>query len=224
MIEFREVRLRYPYDEYELFKGLSFTLDEGVNTLLIDTQSGKTSLCRLLVKDITATDGGIYVDGRELGGITNADLDILYLPGKPALFDRKSILYNIEYPLKVRKVPRRERREIALRCAEMTGVDVTAKTKDLDPSLRKRVALARGLTVPRKWVLWDDYFDSDEEIERTMTLFGEASHILVTSDSRQARGNTVLLDGGVSVYQGDAEGAREAAERLEWLTDRLRSE
>ena len=49
MITFNDVTFRYPYDDFDVLKDASFTLHEGVNTLLCDVQSGKTTVCRLLM-------------------------------------------------------------------------------------------------------------------------------------------------------------------------------
>ncbi len=226
MIRFDNVTLQYPYEEYALFKGVSFTLCDGLNTVLCDVQSGKTSLCRLLVKDVAPTSGQITVDGKSLDGITNANLDILYLSDKPSFFDRRSILYNIEYPLKVRRVGKEERRKIASEAANRLGVtELKRKMRTLSAEERKRCSLVRGSTVLRKYVLWDDFFDGEDadDMMQTLALFGNACNIIVTSDARQAVGNTVVLDGGVTAYQGDALSAQQQASRLGWLFDALRS-
>ena len=128
MIVFDGVRLQYPYDDSELFQGLDFSLTDGVNTVLCDVQSGKTSLCRLLLKDVSPTDGRIFIDGRQLDGIAAANLDILYLPRDPVFFESRSILYNIEYPLKVRKIANKSvRRGIASELAERLGISETRR-------------------------------------------------------------------------------------------------
>ena len=226
MIQFDNITLQYPYDEFPLLKGASFTLGEELNTLLCDVQSGKTSLCRLLVKDIIPTSGQIVVDGEPINSITNANLEILYLSGKPSFFERRSILYNIEYPLKVRRVKKEIRHRSALDISEKLGLtELDRKMNKLPLAERRRVALARGLTVPRKYILWDDFFEGDDiaDIMQTLALFNKVCNIVVTSDARQAVGNTVVLDGGVTVFQGDAQAAQQRVSQLGWLFDALRS-
>lgn len=226
MIEFCDVHLQYHYDEFELLKGATFTLPDGISTLLCDTQSGKTSVCRLILKDVEPTCGQIYVDGKELSGISSANLEILYLPSNPVFFERRSILYNIEYPLKVRKVNKNERQGIAAELAEKMGLtDLNRKVKSLSENERKRVALARGLTVPRKTVLWDDFFQGMESecVERVLELFN-GNQVIVTSETRLARCYTVVLDGGITAYQGSVEGAVQVVSQLQWLNDEIRSE
>lgn len=223
MIVFDEVVLQYQYDEFQLLKGASFTLDNDVNTILCDTQSGKTSICRLLCKDIERTGGKILIDENSIDSITSQDLGILYLPSKPTFFERRSILQNVEYPLGVRKVSKANRRVEANKILQASGLqDVNRKVRTLDDDTRKKVALARGLTVPRKIVLFDDYFEDANEIDITLGLFGKhAIKIIVTSNVTFARGKTVVLDGGKTVYQGDASGAAKCVDELSWLIDRI---
>lgn len=226
MIEFKHVRLRYHYDDSVVLKDLNFTLNNGVNTILCDSQSGKSSVCKLLTKQFAPIDGQICVDGQDISGITNRDLGILYIPSEPAFFENRSVAYNITYPLKVRKAAKDERikrfDEIASKF-NLTYGDV--KLKKLSKSERKRVALARGLTVKRKTVLFDDFFESADQIDEVISLFDDVETIVIlTSDINLVRGNVVVLDDGVAVYQGDVNGAREIRKNLSWIVDILRSE
>ena len=232
MIEFKDVTLQYHYDESALLKGVSFTLTNGLNTLLADTQSGKSSICKLLCREVAATSGEIFVDGMPIASITSAHLGILYLPSAPTFFENRSVLHNVEYPLKVRKVSRAERRQRAEQIAKSLGIDYLAvKAKKLTAEQRKLVALARGMTVERKVVLFDDFFEIDGDVDKSLAnvrsvlnLFENATCVILTSDKRLAVGKTAVLDGGVTVYEGDALGAVKVVDGLEWLDNSLRSE
>lgn len=220
MIEFSHVSLTYPYEEYALLKDLTFTLTEGVNTVLCDTQSGKSSICKLLTKQFAPTSGQIIVDGQEISCITNQGLGILYLSGNPTFFDNRSVRYNVTYPLKVRQLPKTERNKRFDEVAEqlvITNPDV--KLKKLSLPERKRIALARGLTVERRTVLLDDFCNDTDSLDKTVALFGGATIVIFTSNVNLARGNVVVLDGGNTVYQGDAAGAAQCKQTLSWITD-----
>ena len=231
MIEFKNVVLQYHYDDFALLKGVSFQLPAGVNTILADTQSGKSSICKLLTKDVVPTDGEIAIDGANISCITNADLGILYLPSKPVLFENRSARFNIEYPLKVRKVAKKQRKTVAEQIALSLQIDfLDEKVKKLSDEQRKIVALARGLTVKRKIVLFDDFFEVDEDlslslahIDGVLGMFNNATCVILTSDKRLARGNTVVMDGGLAVYVGEAGGAKSIVDNLVWIDERIRS-
>ena len=231
MIEFKDVVLQYHYDDFALLKGVNFALHDGVNTILADTQSGKSSICKLLTKDVKANSGEITVDGVEIGCITNADLGILYLPSKPTFFENRSVRSNIEYPLKVRKVAKNERQTTVEKVAAALNIDfLEQKVGKLTAEQRKLAALARGLTVERKTVLFDDFFEVDGDLWQTnayidgiLDLFSNAMCVILTSDTRLARGHTVVLDGGVAAYSGEPDGAKKVVGELVWIDESIRS-
>lgn len=220
MIVFDNVVLRYPYDEFDVLKGVGFTLTEGVNTILADAQSGKSTICKLLVKDIAATGGQIFVDGRLISSITNSNLDILYLPSNPVFFKRRSVGYNIQYPLKIRKVPKQQRQAVARELAAKFGLDFDAKVAKLSKQQQRTLALARGLSVKRKTALLDSFLDGEtpnfEYINSIAQNFDCC--VILTSNPQFAVGHTVVLDGGVTVYEGDANEARQVVSNLHWLS------
>lgn len=225
MIEFKQVALHYHYDEYAVLKNLTFTLTEGVNTILCDSQSGKSSICKLLTKEFKPTSGQIFVNGLDINSIANSALGILYIPTKPTFFENRSVKYNVTYPLKVRKVAASDRLKRFDEVASAIGLsDADVKLRKLTFDERKRVALARGLTVKRQTVLLDDFCNKPEQIDEVVKLFDAAAIVILTSDINLARGNVIVLDGGQTVYQGDAVGAKECKKNLNWIVDMLRSE
>ena len=219
MIVFDRVALKYPYDEFYVLKGASFTLQDGVNTVLADIQSGKSSICKLLVKDFAPTSGQILVDGQEISSITNSNLDILYLPRNPVFFEGKSVQYNMEYPLKIRKVAKLQRYQRVRELSSQFGIPLDVKVGKLTCEQRRKLALARGLTVKRKTVLFDSFFDCDTPnmlyINSILQHFDRC--VIFTSDARLAMGNTVVLDDGVAVFEGTAQDARKEVNNLHWL-------
>lgn len=225
MIEFKNARLHYHYDDYAVLKDVSCTFDVGVNTVLCDTQSGKTSLCKLLTKEFKLTSGQIIIDGQDISSITNQSLGILYMPAHPTFFENRSVLYNVTYPLRVRKFTKEQQLKRFEEIAVLTQLtNVKAKVKKLTLAERKRVALARGLTVKRKAVLLDDFCNSAKQLDELVALFDGSTIVILTSDISLARGNVVVLDGGETVYQGNADGALNVYNKLNWIVNAFRSE
>lgn len=222
MIEFNSVVLRYPYDDFDLLKGVSFSLVEGVNTVVCDVQSGKSSLCNLLCGEVKPTSGNVYLDGKDILGITNRDRGILYLSSDPTLFLHKTVQQNVEYPLVVRKTEKSQRSSIAAQAMLSVGIADLAKVKakKLDENQKIAVMLARGLTVSRKVVLFDGIFDGGNvDVTQTLNLFDSPIKVILTSKKDLLIGNVIVLDGGKCVYQGNADGAKIVLDGLVFLSE-----
>lgn len=224
IVQFDNVVFRYPYSDRQILNGATFCLINGVNTILCDTASGKTTICKLLCKDVLPTSGSITLFGNGLRCITNADLGILYLPQQPTFFGNKSVLHNIAYPLKVRKVPRKLRLQIAKDVCRELDIDYTqTKAKKLSPSQAQRVALARGVTVDRRIVLLDDWNDT-ELINRVLRLFNNSTVVICTSDVGLAQGNVIVLDYGKCIFQGESTEAQQIVANCGWLFEQIKEE
>ena len=128
MIVFDKVTYKYHYEQFELFKQLSFTLKDGVNTILCGEQGGKSSICKLLCNQIAPQSGNITICGIQC----NAQVDngVLWLPQNPAFFEGRGVLFNIAYPLKVRKVAKLQRDIIAKQLAEQFGLMADVRPKN----------------------------------------------------------------------------------------------
>ena len=202
MIIFDKVTYRYHYEQFDLFKGLSFTLCEGVNTILCGEQSGKSSICKLLCNQIAAQSGNVTICGIQCNA--NKDNGVLWLSQKPAFFEGRSVLFNIAYPLKVRKVAKLQRDIIAKQLAEQFGLPIDTKVKKLTDEQKHKLAIARGLTVERKVVLVDDFFDNKQQLMETLELFPDAIKVVLTSKTSLAMGHTVVIDCGECIFEGSA--------------------
>ena len=66
MIEFCNVTFKHQYDDFALLENASFNLPNGISTVLCDVQSGKTSICRLILGLLTPQSGKISVDGEDV--------------------------------------------------------------------------------------------------------------------------------------------------------------
>ena len=179
-----------------------------------------------MTKQVKPSSGNIFCNDEDISCITNERLGILYLSDKPTFFENKSVLCNTEYPLKVRKLSKDERKCRALEVLSKLAItDVDVKISKLNERERKLAAIARGLTVPRQIVMFDDFFEEDDDADEIVRLFDAQINIILTSDVRLARGNNaVVLDGGYTAYQGDTVNAVECVRKLNWLYDELRRE
>ncbi len=224
MIQFRNVTFKHQYDDFALLENASFTLCDGINTLLCDIQSGKSTICRLILGELQPQSGEILIDDRQFSSKEHPD--VLYLPRTPDFFNNKSVLFNLQYPSKVRKILPQNQQRIA-QLAKTFGFEqkLNVKVKNLSQSEKRNLALARGLTVQREIVLFDDFFDntSSNSVAELLQLFPFCKTMVVlTSDAQIAYGHTVVLDGKKCVFQGDSDGAKEIVQSLCWLNEKLK--
>lgn len=222
MIQFIDVTFKHHYDDFALFQEASFTLQDGINTVLCDIQSGKTSACRLILGLLAPQSGKILVDGKD---VSVCRPDALYLPEEPSLFLHKSVEFNLNYPSKVRKILPQNYERIA-QIAHKFCLDekLSQKAKKLSHSEKLQLALARGVTVERKTVLFDGFFDNNytesfQNVVREHFPFCRTA-VQFTALPQNAVGHTVVLDDKKCVFQGDANLAREYTEDLCWLAAR----
>ncbi|WP_428375040.1 ABCB family ABC transporter ATP-binding protein/permease [Lichenicoccus sp.] len=97
-LEFRDVRFGYR-DDREILHGISFWVPAGGRSAIVGpTGAGKSTISRLLFRFYDAWDGSVMVDGRDVGGYTQASLRaaIGVVPQDTVLFN-DTIRYNIAY-------------------------------------------------------------------------------------------------------------------------------
>ena len=91
--------LHFSYGDTEIIKGISLHIQAGDTVGITgDVGSGKTTLLRLIARLLPVSDGMLYIDGRDINGITTASLRRLigYVPQETFLFSR-TVAENIGY-------------------------------------------------------------------------------------------------------------------------------
>lgn len=83
---------------------LSFSLDKGQTlTVLGDTESGKTSLLKAIAGLYKISDGELFLHGKIANDMPISDRNTRLLHEDGGFFTHRSALYNLTYPLKVRR-------------------------------------------------------------------------------------------------------------------------
>lgn len=227
MIEFQNVSFKYHYEDFSLFENLSFTLADGENTVLCDVMSGKSTLCKMILGLLKPNGGKILVDGKDVYAKNAEKADALLLPQHPVFFQNKTVAYNLQYPLRIRKQKASEQQLQRLASRFGLAEVMHEKVRNISPCLQKKLAIARGLTVPRKIVLFDGFFDDtcDDFLSKNevCSLFQGAMQVVFTANASLAQGNTVVLDGKTCVFQGNADEAKKVVENLGWLSEKLKN-
>ncbi|MFL6053898.1 MAG: ABC transporter ATP-binding protein [Actinoallomurus sp.] len=151
--------VRKTFGEVTAVDGVDLEIRDGeFFAMLGPSGSGKTTVLRMIAGFETPTSGTVRLGGRDVTRLPPFERDVNTVFQDYALFPHMNVLANVEYGLKVKKVPKGERRERALqalRSVRLEGYD-TRKPGQLSGGQRQRVALARALVNRPKVLLLDE--------------------------------------------------------------------
>lgn len=118
---------------------------------------GKSTLLNLLAGLDTATTGSILLDGHEVRGIST-ERSLLFQ--ELGLFPWLTVRQNVEFGLRMKRVPRKERHEKAMGFLKLVHLESFANhcIHQLSGGMKQRVALARSLAVEPEILLMDEPF------------------------------------------------------------------
>jgi putative spermidine/putrescine transport system ATP-binding protein len=127
-------------------------------SMLGPSGSGKTTVLRLIAGFEQPSSGSITLSGRDVTRLAPFDRDVNTVFQDYALFPHLTVTRNVEYGLRVRRVPTAERRARAaeaLRTVRLEGLG-DRKPAALSGGQRQRVALARALVNRPRVLLLDE--------------------------------------------------------------------
>ncbi len=169
IVEFRGVTQQY--GEKTVLNELDLLIEDKPNqgqfaVILGISGSGKSTLFRYLNGLSSPTSGEVLIKDQpigQFGAVSTVFQDYSSLPWF-------SVLRNVELPLKIRGVPRKERRERALEMIEKVGLKghekKYARAPELSGGQLQRVAIARSLIANPELILMDEPFGALDGITR----------------------------------------------------------
>jgi ABC-type Fe3+/spermidine/putrescine transport system ATPase subunit len=157
MIEFRDVTKRY--GTVVANDHLSFTVNRGeLLTLLGPSGCGKTTALRCLTGYSRPDEGQILIDGRDVTDVPTYRRNLGMVFQNFALFPHMTAFANVEFPLKVRSVPKDERRRRVETALRMVRLEQQADRypRQMSGGQQQRVGLARALAYEPSVLLLDE--------------------------------------------------------------------
>jgi len=196
LIDIRDITKVYEMGEEKVhaLSGVTLGVSKGEYIAIMGPSgSGKSTLMNLIGCLDTPTSGSYILNGREVATMTDDDLaairnqEIGFVFQTFNLLPRTTALQQVELPLVYSGLPRKERRERAIKALAAVNLAdrMSHQPSEMSGGQRQRVAIARALINDPSILLADEptgNLDSATGIE-IMALF----------DQLNSRGNTIVL-------------------------------
>jgi ABC-type sugar transport system ATPase subunit len=176
----------------QVLRGVSLTVDSEIRVIIGLNGGGKSTLLKIIAGIWGADSGSVYIDDKDVTGLSPEDREIGYVPQHPALFRHMTVKENVHYAL-------RNGRGAVEDGDRLTGMLGLGEVLDKRPGVlsggyQSRVSLARALASRPKVMLFDEPLsDLDLAIkEHLLTEFKKVLKALgmpvlyVTHDPREA--------------------------------------
>ncbi len=169
--------LYFKYGEHEILSDINLLVKQGERVVLLGgSGSGKSTLLHLIAGFIPPSQGTIMIEGK----VASSQEKIHLPPHKRgismifqdlALWQHMSVGENIEFGLKMQKMPKRQRDTMIkeyLKLVDLEGFEQRA-IGQLSGGQMQRVAIARSLITSPKLLLLDEPLSSlDEDLNKRL--------------------------------------------------------
>ena len=119
---------------------------------------GKSTTLRMVAGLEEISKGELYIDDKLMNDVAPKDRDIAMVFQNYALYPHMTVRQNMEFPLKLRKVPKDQIDRAVDQAAEVLGITqyLDRKPKALSGGQRQRVAIGRAIVREPKVLLMDE--------------------------------------------------------------------
>ena len=194
-VQFTDVAKRY--GAVSIIEGMSLTIEPGEFMVLVGPSGcGKSTALRMIAGLEDISGGSVSINGRVVNELAPKERDVAMVFQNYALYPHMTVRQNIEFGLKIRKVPQAERTTLVNDAAKALGLDpyLDRKPKELSGGQRQRVALGRAIVRKPSVFLFDEPLSNLDaklrvqmraEIKRLQQRLGVTT-VYVTHDQTEA--------------------------------------
>lgn len=164
MISLRDVSKSY--GSVKVLDNVNLDVRRGEFLVLLGASGcGKSTLLNLIAGFLPSDSGQVVVNGNPITDVTAACGMVFQ---QYALFPWRTVQENVEFGLKMRGMPKRERTPIALKYIEMVGLKHAADKYPhaLSGGMKQRVSIARVLANDPDVMLFDEPFAALDAMTR----------------------------------------------------------
>jgi putative spermidine/putrescine transport system ATP-binding protein len=214
------------YGKTKVLEDLSLNVADGeLVSLLGASGCGKTTTLRLVAGFMQPTSGAIRLGDKDLTKLPAHGRDIGLVFQSYALFPHLTVMQNVAFGLKQRKLPASEQRSRAMQMLDRVGLSHLADRLpgELSGGQKQRVALARALVIEPPLLMFDEPLSNldaklrvDMRVEiRELQRANGTTALYVTHDQEEAfsisdrvaimnQGRIMQLDTPETLYQRPA--------------------
>ena len=207
------------WGDIDAVKNVSFSVkQESFTVLLGPSGCGKSTILKMLSGLENVTSGTIKIENKDVTEVEASKRGVSMVFQSYALFPHLNVKENIQFGLKVRKVPPAEREKRVNEAAKVVGLSdlLDRKPANLSGGQRQRVALARSIVSDQSVCLMDEplsNLDSKlraemrDEIRDLQKRLG-LTVVYVTHDQVEAMSmadQIILLNSGEIIQKGAPE-------------------
>ncbi len=217
--------IRKSFGDVEVLKGINFEFEAGKNNLIIGKSgAGKTVLLKILIGLFEPTNGSVWYDQQQLGGLNKDQLKALRMQigmlfQGNALFDSMNVEENIRFPMDMFTAmtakEKQDRVDLCLERVSLEGSNLKYPS-EISGGMQKRVGIARAIVLQPKYLFCDEPNSgldpktaiTIDELISTITVDNNITTVINTHDMNSVMeigDNICLLNQGKLAWKGGKE-------------------
>src|SRR6202043_557904 len=185
------------FGQTEVIHGISLQIEDGEFVVFVGPSGcGKSTMLRIIAGLEEATEGEVWIGGRQVNNVDPANRGVAMVFQTYALYPHMSVEENMGFGLKMAKRPKHEIKERVARASEILQLSAYLKRrpKELSGGQRQRVAIGRAIVREPDVFLFDEPLSNLDaalrvstrvEIAKLHRLLG-ATMVYVTHDQIEA--------------------------------------
>src|SRR5436305_972741 len=185
------------FKKSRVLEDISFDVAEGESLVLLGASgSGKTTILRIMAGLEQPDSGRVILHGKDVTNLPARERGVGVIFQAYALFPRMTVEKNIGYGLKIRRQPRKERKETVNRLLKLVQLEEHRKKYpwQLSGGQQQRVAIARTLAYKPQVLLFDEPFgalDAQTRVHLRREIRGllrqvKVPSVFITHDQEEA--------------------------------------
>lgn len=218
MLKLKEIHKSYQQgsQEFPILKGIDLHVKEGdFLAIMGPSGSGKSTLMNIIGCLDKANAGSYHIEGTDVSNLSDNQLSDLRNQKIGFVFQNFNLMpkltacQNVELPLTYMKIPKKERRERAMKMLRLVCLEERSEFKPMELSggQKQRVAIARALVTNPSFILGDEptgALDTKTSVQimELFKQFNEAGKtiVIITHEpevAQMCKKTVVLRDGNI---------------------------